>query len=1582
MKKNVKRIFSILLVVIMTFSATSASVAFAADAEDTVETVVTSDVMSVEGYEVEETYEEEIECEVQEFVEGDDTSVELSEDDVIESMNLTNGVSDLDLGITEDYVSDPVDTGENIEINTEPFEDNPGELIEVPAYSEDDVQTDLTLAYFKASPDELTIDEGGSSEVTLTYYGFSSGLLVDFSKNNSNVSAKITSIVKNKIKMTIVANRAGEAVVTVTLYKKNGEFFKDEKIYVTVRKTNYISIQNTRVDVLAGKSATVGFNLHGGANYYHDQSGAKCSYSIQENKWLGSAWTGYKYKINITGTNVGTTKIAIYLKNKNGNVLDKKIVTVNVSKNATVTPSSSKVSVDIGASKTISFTNKNAYGSLKYNCSLSNANCVTSWNGNNLTITGKKAGTTTITVRLSDSRGNLLASTTVTVTVKRNPKLTPSASTVNIIPAQKSKVNIKMSGYDGGVYAKYSRSNSSVCGLSWSGSWSNNSITMTAYGYKQGSTTITIYLYDLSGTLLTSTTVTVKVTGVPSITTKSSFNVNMGTQELFVVSVSNIASNYTLYFSKHGTSFESNWTKRGNTYYCSIKGTKEGTGNITLYLKSEEGVVLATKVIPVKIVWVDNPQIIVSNNTLKFTERGSGSLLLTGTGTKKDFVFRVNHSGQIGDPAINYSLDTTRASTVTLAVRCNSIYNTFLTINMIEKSTGNVLTSKKITINVVADTSQITGILYSFPNASSTINKDTFYSVFGENTKAKECWKKFKNAGGVCHGMATGAMLMKFNSGITPALFGKSSLRSLSKLSFSPTLLMNMKRFIDIMYISQFSSYYLNNVRTGLNALCNTVAAGNIVQVKISGPWKDGTSAHAVVAYKLDKVNNLLYVADSNYPNSNEYIRAISLTGSFGNYTGWSYNINSNTEWNNKNAPEVIKFQTYNSIYNQVKNLGDLTASPESYASDTNIMFTTSSNFQILDVEENVIATFNNGEFFSEQEDIQYVIPCNVNLNDDIGESVTYNTFSMPTSFYIIKNLEEENSEFEVEMINTDFGVKVSSESELIAFGVDDSCDLCMTSITLEKGESYDVTLLSSREGEGDIHVEGIATAESVDLGFAMVEGKLAETNSDGATVNLNGTADNYYEIEASATEGGSISPAGTSNVVRGSDLTYSIVADEGYFISEVLVNGIPVGAVDEYTFYSVDENSTIEARFEKSDLTVTEVDVKKDGYNVVSWNPARTSNGYEVYRKHLSGDWQKIADIESDVLDFVDEEITSKFYEYSYSVKAYSFDDSGEKIYGSFDTIGSKLDSSDVNLSVSKTPTKTTYIVGDNFDASGMELLLNYNDGTADVVTDGFTVTGFDSSEKGEKIFTVMYEGFTTTFEVSVIGKADFSKIDTLLDTIRNLDSQHYTNYDEVYATYIGPFEDTLELAKAEYLSENEQAEIDALYEELVGYYNLLEIAEEYRPYFEVAGGATVLTQGGVNYIAGLQPSLTKAKFQSTYADFENVTLEYNMTTARYMGTGSTVTVKSALTGEVIAEYVIVIYGDVDGTATINGRDAAAVSNSITSVADSLTGAAKLAANVEGTRATINAKDASVIRAVAGGSMTIDQATGKGVAI
>ncbi len=161
--------------------------------------------------------------------------------------------------------------------------------------------------------------------------------------------------------------------------------------------------------------------------------------------------------------------------------------------------------------------------------------------------------------------------------------------------------------------------------------------------------------------------------------------------------------------------------------------------------------------------------------------------------------------------------------------------------------------------------------------------------------------------------------------------------------------------------------------------------------------------------------------------------------------------------------------------------------------------------------------------------------------------------------------------------------------------------------------------------------------------------------------------------------------------------------------------------------------------------------------------------------------------------------------------------------------------------------------------------------------------------------------------------------------------------------------------------------------------------LIEGYEPFdptecFELIGDASVKTQGGVNYIVGLRAMVTKANFNSAYINYKNVTVEYTMSTARYLGTGSKVTVKSSATGEVIAEYIVVVYGDIDGTGTINARDVLAVSNSISGATDTLMGAEKIAANLEGSRDALNAKDVAALRAVLAGSKTIDRTTGKAV--
>lgn len=71
-----------------------------------------------------------------------------------------------------------------------------------------------------------------------------------------------------------------------------------------------------------------------------------------------------------------------------------------------------------------------------------------------------------------------------------------------------------------------------------------------------------------------------------------------------------------------------------------------------------------------------------------------------------------------------------------------------------------------------------------------------------------------------------------------------------------------------------------------------------------------------------------------------------------------------------------------------------------------------------------------------------------------------------------------------------------------------------------------------------------------------------------------------YYTITASAGTGGVITPSGTVTVLQGDNQTFSIAADAGYMIDNVLVNGASTGAVSSYTFNNVQADQTIHASF------------------------------------------------------------------------------------------------------------------------------------------------------------------------------------------------------------------------------------------------------------------------------------------------------------------------------------------------------------------------------------------------------------------
>jgi len=68
--------------------------------------------------------------------------------------------------------------------------------------------------------------------------------------------------------------------------------------------------------------------------------------------------------------------------------------------------------------------------------------------------------------------------------------------------------------------------------------------------------------------------------------------------------------------------------------------------------------------------------------------------------------------------------------------------------------------------------------------------------------------------------------------------------------------------------------------------------------------------------------------------------------------------------------------------------------------------------------------------------------------------------------------------------------------------------------------------------------------------------------------------------------------------------------------------------------------------------------------------------------------------------------------------------------------------------------PNKTEYLVGESLDTTGMVLQLINTDGTVQQITDGYTVSGFDSAAIGKKTVTVSYGAFSTVFTVTVLAK------------------------------------------------------------------------------------------------------------------------------------------------------------------------------------------------------------------------------------
>src|SRR5467141_3739026 len=104
-----------------------------------------------------------------------------------------------------------------------------------------------------------------------------------------------------------------------------------------------------------------------------------------------------------------------------------------------------------------------------------------------------------------------------------------------------------------------------------------------------------------------------------------------------------------------------------------------------------------------------------------------------------------------------------------------------------------------------------------------------------------------------------------------------------------------------------------------------------------------------------------------------------------------------------------------------------------------------------------------------------------------------------------------------------------------------------------------------------DVHVDSVSVVAVPKYTFTNV--------SANHTIEAS-FAINKFSIVAIADSHGTISPSGKVFVDSGSTPSFTITPDTGYYIADVHVDTVSVGAVPKYTFSSVSSNHTIEASF------------------------------------------------------------------------------------------------------------------------------------------------------------------------------------------------------------------------------------------------------------------------------------------------------------------------------------------------------------------------------------------------------------------
>lgn len=120
------------------------------------------------------------------------------------------------------------------------------------------------------------------------------------------------------------------------------------------------------------------------------------------------------------------------------------------------------------------------------------------------------------------------------------------------------------------------------------------------------------------------------------------------------------------------------------------------------------------------------------------------------------------------------------------------------------------------------------------------------------------------------------------------------------------------------------------------------------------------------------------------------------------------------------------------------------------------------------------------------------------------------------------------------------------------------------------------------------------------------------------------------YTITVTAGANGAISPQ-TTTFNKGSDQTFSITADEGYTIKNVVVDGENQGGITSYSFTNIQANHTISAEFEETQLPSYTITVNSGENGSISPETTSVIQGGEVTFTITPNEGYQVKDVKLD---------------------------------------------------------------------------------------------------------------------------------------------------------------------------------------------------------------------------------------------------------------------------------------------------------------------------------------------------------------